>query len=162
MNFVSPPDLQVSAVTSPTSVISGQKIDISYIVKNLGGKTPSDQGSWTDLIYLSTDRVLDLNKDKLLGFVNHSGGLAANAEYSASIQAQISTEMSGTYYVFVVTDPAYYRDGATGSVLEFENDLNNTLAAEQPLLIIQPDPVDLQVSDIVLPAQTKTGEKISH
>ncbi|WP_198080418.1 CARDB domain-containing protein, partial [Acinetobacter calcoaceticus] len=160
INYVSPPDLQVVDVTSPTSVISGQKVDITYKVKNLGGRTPSDQGAWTDLIYLSTDRVLDLSKDKLLGFVDHSGGLAANAEYSASIQAKIPTELNGTYYVFVVTDPAYYRGGATGKVLEFENDLNNTLTSEQPLLIIQPDPVDLQVTDVLLPNQVKTGEKV--
>ena len=161
VNYVSPPDLQVVSVNSPLSVISGQKVDISYVVKNMGGKTPSDQKAWTDLIYISTDRVLDLNKDRLLGYVNHTTGLAAEAEYTASIQAQIPTEMKGTYYVFVITDPAYYRDGATGKVFEFDNDLNNATAALQPLLIIQPDPVDLQVTDIVMPGQVKTGEKLS-
>ncbi|WP_167370367.1 CARDB domain-containing protein [Acinetobacter genomosp. 33YU] len=160
INYVNPPDLQVINISSPKSAISGQKIDITYTVKNIGGKISADQKEWTDLIYLSNDRVLDLNKDKLLGFVNHSGGLATNAEYSASIQAKIPTELNGTYYVFVVTDPAYYRDGATGKVLEFENDLNNTLTSEQPLLITRPDPADLQVTDIMLPASTRIGEKI--
>ena len=161
INYVSPPDLQVKEVISPLSVISGQKFDVSYSVKNTGGKTPDDQKSWVDLIYISSDRVLDLNKDKLLGYVNHSTGLAANAEYSASIQVQIPTDMKGTYYVFVITDPAYYNHGASGTVFEFENDLNNATAALQPLFIIQPDPVDLQVTDIQMPGQVKTGETIT-
>ena len=55
-----PPDLQVTAITAPERVLKGQPIEVRYTVENRGGDTITDQGSWSDLIYVSRDEFLDL------------------------------------------------------------------------------------------------------
>ena len=78
---VTPPDLQVTAVTAVDEVTAGQNFTLHYTVANQGGTTPSDQQRWNDLIYLSKDRFLDVNQDRYIGYLSHGGGLAAGASY---------------------------------------------------------------------------------
>ena len=106
ITLAAPPDLQVTSVTAPEAVFAGQNFMVAYKVENLGGKTPVDQGSWYDMVYLSKDRFLDLNKDRYLGYVQHGGGLAAGGSYTGSLTYTAPRDLEGPYYVFVVTDPA--------------------------------------------------------
>ncbi|MEL6166127.1 MAG: hypothetical protein AAFR37_21085, partial [Cyanobacteria bacterium J06628_3] len=70
-------DLQVTNVkinADNSKAIAGQSFSIDYTVTNLGdGDTPSTQQEWTDLIYLSRDQYLDLDKDIFLNYVDHEG-----------------------------------------------------------------------------------------
>ena len=155
-----PPDLQVTAVAAPDKVIGGQDFSVSYTVSNVGGATPSDQSRWNDLIYLSKDRFLDLDKDRYVGYVQHDGGLTAGGSYGANLTITAPKDLDGPYYVFVITDPTHGPTDA-GSVLEFGNDNNNSGAAAQPMLIQTPPPADLQAQDVVVPTSGNVGDAVN-
>ncbi|MBW8892121.1 MAG: hypothetical protein JF617_08165, partial [Burkholderiales bacterium] len=161
ISLATPPDLQVTTVTAPDAVYAGQDFKVDYKVDNLGGKTPADQGNWYDMVYLSKDRFLDLNKDRYLGYVQHSGGLVAGGSYTGSLTYTAPRDLEGAYYVFVVTDPArIWGSGETGQVLEFGKDDNNNAAAVQPMLINTPPPADLVVTNVVVPPSAKVGDEV--
>ena len=156
-----PPDLQVTQVSAPLTVLAGQAFSVGWTVQNKGGRTPTDQGSWNDLVYLSKDRFLDLNKDRYLGYVAHNGGLLAGGDYTATLNFTAPRDLEGPYYVFVVTDPARaWGGGDAGRVLEFGFDDNNNGAALQPMLIETPPPADLQVTAVQLPASAQVGQTV--
>ncbi|MGA8137346.1 MAG: CARDB domain-containing protein, partial [Pseudomonas gingeri] len=162
ISLATPPDLQVAQVNAPTSVVAGQTLNVDYQVLNAGGATPDDQSNWNDLIYLSLDRFLDINQDRYVGYLSHTGGLAAGASYDGHFSVTAPRDLNGPYYVFVITDPAgAFGSGAYGQVLEFGNDQNNATAAAQPILLQTPPPADLQVSTVSVPAQANVGEPIS-
>ena len=50
-----PSDLVVSNVVVPTQALAGSQIQVKYTVTNLGNG-PTDLSSWTDGIWLATDR----------------------------------------------------------------------------------------------------------
>ena len=66
---------------------------------------------------------------------------------------------SEEYYVFVVTDPP--RNSAIGKVFELDHETNNDRHSDVPMIIELPPPTDLQVTDIVVPANARSGEPIS-
>jgi hypothetical protein len=149
-----PPDLQVARVEAPDKVLAGQSFTVDYQVINAGGDTVSDQSVWNDLIYLSRDRFLDVNKDRYLGYIEHTGGLTAGAAYSGHRTFTAPSDLEGAYYVFVITDPAYaFSAGEFGRVREFGLEQNNAAAADQPILIETPPPADLKVLDVTLPGR---------
>ncbi|HET6719725.1 MAG TPA: CARDB domain-containing protein, partial [Rhodocyclaceae bacterium] len=161
ITLATPPDLQVASVDAPTSVLAGQNFTVNYRVTNAGGKTPSDQTTWNDLVYLSRDRFLDLTHDRYVGYRTHNGALAAGAEYEASLSITAPSGLEGPFYVFVVTDPANTMgDGTFGKVREFGKEQNNSGAALQPILLELPPPADLQVRDIIVPASANVGEAV--
>ncbi|MDP2220720.1 MAG: CARDB domain-containing protein, partial [Hydrogenophaga sp.] len=134
---------------------------MSYEVSNLGGRTPSDQGSWTDMVFLSKDRFLDTSKDFYVGYTSHAGGLDAGGSYSRTLDVTVPRHLEGPYYVFVLTDPSFRGGGgAFGQVREFGFDQNNHLAAAQPVLVEIPPPADLIVTTTSIPARAEVGDDI--
>ena len=85
INLLTPPDLQVTQVSAPSNVLAGQTFSVEYSVVNAGGDTPSDQSLWNDLVYLSKDRFLDVNQDRYVGYLAHSGGLSSGTSYTAQL-----------------------------------------------------------------------------
>jgi hypothetical protein len=161
ITLATPPDLQVAVVNALESVIAGQDFTVNYQVLNAGGNTPGDQGSWNDLIYLSKDRFLDVNKDSYLGYVQHSGGLLAGGTYNGSLTLTAPRNLEGSYYVFVITDPARaWGAGEFGKVREFGKEQNNATAAIQPIIIETPPPADLVAGNVLLPAGARVGDEI--
>ena len=57
------------------------------------------------MIYLSVDQFLDLNSDTYLATVNHTGQLAGGDSYSVNTNIQLPPGLTGSFYVFVDTDP---------------------------------------------------------
>src|SRR3546814_17922200 len=107
-----PPILQLTALAAPERAVRGQKFHLEYTVTNAGGATPSLQGRWDDLIYLSRDPFLDLTSDRYLGSVRHSGGLAADDTYDVALDLAVPTALgTDTYFILVV--PATPRSAAT-------------------------------------------------
>jgi subtilase family serine protease len=152
-----PPDLQVTAVNIPSTAVIGQNFNVSYTVQNKGIGNPT-QTSWSDLIYLSRDKFLDLNSDRYLDTVPHQGGLTAGDSYSVDRTLTVPTDLSGPFYVFVITDPS--RNGQ-GGVFEGGLDNNNSLASTQPLLLEVPPPADLEINNITLPRTALSGDNIT-
>ncbi|MGB6300739.1 MAG: putative Ig domain-containing protein, partial [Rivularia sp. (in: cyanobacteria)] len=154
-------DLQVTDVkinADNSKAIAGQSFTIDYTVTNVDdkGDTPETQQEWTDLIYLSRDKYLDLNKDIFLNYVDHKGGLKAGESYTVTNKTlQIPLNLAGlynneafdsaSYYVFVVTDPT--KTNVRGKVYEGENENNNDKHSDQALIIERPPEVDLVVQN---------------
>ncbi len=154
--------MRVASVLIPDQVLAGQPLTVSYQVINAGGATPPDQANWHDLIYLSRDRNLDLQSDRYLGYRAHTGGLAAGGQYDQTLMVTAPRDLEGTWYVFVVTDPASYgQSGENGRVAEFGDDDNNATTAAQPLLIETLPPADLVVEQVVTPASAGVGETVT-
>ena len=55
------PDLQVTSLSIPERATVGQRFELNYGVTNEGlGDTLRSQNRWSDYIYLSRDKFLDL------------------------------------------------------------------------------------------------------
>ena len=120
VTLATPPDLQVdrprARTTNAGHVFQGQTLDVTYTVTNLGAATPPTMARWDDLIYFSADANLDLKADRYLGMVMHTAGLSGGASYTVTTTVQVPQDLSGPYYLFVITDPP--TDSAIGKVFE--------------------------------------------
>ena len=109
---VGPTNVVLSTVTSPANlvvqpfnvsanVVAGQNLTVTYQFDNQSGNPAT--GSWTDSVYLSTQTTL--NSDSvLLGRVQHTGGVAANGQYTESLTAPVPGLAPDNYYVVVLAD----------------------------------------------------------
>ncbi|MBN8490904.1 MAG: LEPR-XLL domain-containing protein, partial [Burkholderiales bacterium] len=153
-----PPDLRVTALSTDLRAVRGQSFDVAYTVSNLGGSTPAEEAAWDDLIYLSRDNFLDTKADRFIGSIRRTGGLQAGASYEVARSFTVPTDLATeAYYVFVVTDPLRY--GQKGEVFE-SDERNNARASDVPMVIEQPPPTDLVVSNIVVPPSVRSGQPI--
>jgi len=153
-------DLRVTQLSAPERAVSGQMFDLTYTVTNTGSDTPVKQSAWDDLFYLSRDEFLDLRSDRFLGFHRHSGGLAAGAGYDVSRTLDVPRGLTGSFYVFVVTDPLG-SGRPRGDVFEGADELNNATAGAVPMILEQPPPSDLQIEQIVIPSAAQSGDPIT-
>ena len=163
--LTTPPDLQVTSVSAQGPdgsqsghVFAGQSYTVTYTVTNTGaGNTPDTQSTWYDYIYLSRDQFLN-GADIYAGNVRHTGGLQAGDGYTNNISFQTPANLTGPWYVFVITDPP--NPGQTrGNVFE-TNEGNNATPTAVPLLIDQPPPSDLEIATITIPATAQVGDPI--
>lgn len=142
INNLEEPDLTVELTSVPTTTVNfGVPFDVSWVVRNTG-EDPTTS-SWSD-------RYLD--------FVDHTGGLVAGDSYTITKNLRLSNDLTGPYYVFVITDPPQYN--RRGEVFEGGNEGNNATPSAQPLIIELPPPSDLQVDSISLPSSGQTGDPI--
>ena len=90
--------------------------------------------------------------------VEHRGGLAQGDSYTVSETLRAPLDISGSYYVFVVTDPA--RGSGRGKVFEGGFERNNATPNAPPSIFELPPPADLQVEEIVFGGAARSGETI--
>jgi subtilase family serine protease len=146
-----PPDLQVTAVTRPSVVFSGNNIPIAYTVKNKGnGGTRTS--NWYDYIYLSTDSVFN-GSAQLKRTVNHNGALEPDSQYSVSTTIFIPLTSSGRHFVYVVTD-------AVNNVYEHTSEGNNRGASDSMVVKLTPPP-DLVVGNFIMNDTVSNNETVS-
>jgi len=161
------PDLQVTAVTAPQQVTENQTLAVTWTVSNTSpAPTLPGQTTWNDLVYLSVDQYLDLNSDIYLGSVSHTGALAGDAEpendqYTVSETFQLPRGITGPYYVIVITDPIANPTTFPRGMVYEENENNNSLPSALPVIINQPPPADLVVTNIQVPATGQTGQPVT-
>ncbi|MDM9385689.1 CARDB domain-containing protein [Chlorogloeopsis sp. ULAP01] len=152
-------DLQVTSIKIPERATTGQTFNLEYTVTNNGaGDTPIRQSKWRDLIYLSRDEFLDLQADRYLGYFEHTDGLKALSSYTVNKTLTLPVDLTGPYYVFVITDAP--QNNVRGQVFEGNNEGNNAKPSAQPLILQLPPPADLQVDEITIPATAKSGDSI--
>ncbi len=101
------PDFAISSFNAPTIGDSGDDIEVSYTVSNIGTGALLN-GSWNDRIVLSSDNILGNSDDQTLP-VNpsgaYNGGLSKGQSYSADgLLVTIPESAHGNYYLFVQTD----------------------------------------------------------
>ena len=144
-------DLTVSNVSAPTLATSGGQLTVGWKVTNNGAATPNVP--IYDSVYLSFDQVFDPSTDIYLGSVTYNGGLAAGASYTQNAALPLRSGLSGTFYVFVVTN--------TNNNLPEQNTTNNTAFAAQTVQIQLSPPADLVAGAVTIPASAVAGENIS-
>ncbi|MFN0129107.1 MAG: RHS repeat-associated core domain-containing protein [Verrucomicrobiales bacterium] len=97
-----PVDLELSDVTvTPTPPVAGEPMTVLWKGRNTTG-TPLI-GDWIDGVYLSPDPFWNIT-DIRLGAVPHTGGLAANGEYAASLPVNVPGVIPGTYHLVIKAD----------------------------------------------------------
>lgn len=161
IDLTPPPDLQVTSIIAPERATVGQQLSLSYTVKNEGpGATPTRQSSWQDRIYLSRDKFLDTQRDRYLASVPRNNGLEAGGSYTVNQTIDLPSDLTGAYYVFVVTDPAQ-QQSPRGNVFEGSAEGNNSTASNQPVILALAPPSDLEVSTIKIPQGAKSGESVT-
>jgi len=141
------PDLIVQSATAPSGAFSGQQISISWEIKNTGSGG-TGMGQWTDVAFLSTDQTLNQNLDTYLGGVANFSALASTEVYANSATFTLPQGISGTYYIFIVTDPYSY-------ILEADDNNNSGVSAAVTVQLTPPP--DLQVTAIVPPNNPFSG-----
>ncbi|MBR4536764.1 MAG: fibronectin type III domain-containing protein [Bacteroidales bacterium] len=95
-------DLQLTQLEGPDVLQWGQTATYTLHVRN-NTSLPTLASSWDDVIYLSTDDVLQ-NSDRLMQSVRHTTVLEGGAEYEVEIQVTIPYGTSSTAYLIAITD----------------------------------------------------------
>ena len=104
------PELHVDSI-SHSELIGGGTAYISWTVKN-DGTVPTPDGSiWYDRVWLSPEPKVDVSNGSpiLLGTFPNVSALAPGEYYSRTEEVNIPLQLSGDYYLFVITD-AYEAD----------------------------------------------------
>ncbi len=134
-------DLNVSLVTVDPTAKTGQNVEVSWIVRNVGANSISND--FQDALFLSADQTLDAS-DTLLATVPHVGSLAAGSLYAGHADVTLPAVTSGDYFVIVQTDRRYQVPHET-------NRANNVLTSLSPTTVTLP----------VLPLATPTASQFS-
>ena len=146
-----PADLLIGVVNVPASAGTGRPVDLSWRVTNQG-TAATDQDSWTDVVYLSSDA--NAGNDIWLGNFPHTGRLNAGESYSQVKTLTLPVDLTaGQYWIFVVTD-------ANNQVSEPGAENNNTTASQSPMNVTLSPVPDLAAQDISGPASASTGQPI--
>ncbi|MBE9038460.1 CARDB domain-containing protein [aff. Roholtiella sp. LEGE 12411] len=100
INFAGP-DFIVESATAPISAAFGETISVSWTVKNQGN-SPALAYYWSDVVYLSTDDVLDDNDVSVkYASVENNTSLAAGASYTVTEDITLPNSLSSNsnYYL---------------------------------------------------------------
>jgi hypothetical protein len=111
------PDLQVTSISMPTAVKTGQTVSAMFTVTNhgLGAAT----GSWVDRVYVSTD--VTLGSDDVLVSTQAGEALDVGEAYNRVVSFAAGNYV-GPVYLIVVSDP-------NGALEELSNGNNQALGS---------------------------------
>ena len=147
------PDLIVSNIIAPATIMAGKKIDLSWTVRNEG--IGEAGGRWRDDIYFSEVSNPDAELIPLTSFnYDAGGGLDAGKSYTRLEKIAIPGELQGLYRVVVKTN-------TSNSLYEGSNPLNNTTIDDTTLQINLPPRPDLQVESLIAPNKVSAGGTIA-
>ena len=145
------PNLRVTSVTPPPTAFSSQQTVVEWVVTNVGNGA-TNASRWYDLVYLSTDDVLD-DQDSYLGYAANASYLNAGESYSTSLTVTLPRGFSGPYRFIVVADGYQY-------VFEHLSENDNSRAGAVTNVELTPPP-DLQVTNVNVPAQAFSGQPLN-
>lgn len=149
-----PPDLVIpNALAAPATANAGTPVAVSFTVRNQGAfdATPA----WYDKIYLSSDQTLNTTTDTALATIYRSASLGAGLQYTVNTSVNIPACLSGTYYLFALTDSG-------NQIFEFDMKVNAEAnnSSQPKQLQITNTPPDLQVTTVVNPANGTAGQPV--
>ncbi len=137
-----PPDLLVTQITNPALTFSGQTINMTYTVANLGSGATTES-VWKDEIYLLPAAGNSNGISALLATKTHIGALQVDSQYVVNLAVLIPANISDNYQLRVTTD---YKD----DVFEFASENNNLLLGSVFEVVLTP-PADLVPDSLVVP-----------
>ena len=137
-----PPDLLVTNMTTPAITFSGETINMTYTVKNLGDGITTNS-IWKDEIRLQPAPNNPNGLTTILATKTHIGHLLPDSSYVVNLSVGIPANIFGDYQVRVYTDSKL-------DVYEFASEGNNTLLSTIIQVVLTP-PVDLVPDSLVVP-----------
>jgi hypothetical protein len=152
VNLTPPPDLRVLSIIAPANGFSGEEIEVSWSVKNLGtGSTVTEV--WWDGIYVSPDSIFRDSSARAIGAFEHTGALLADSGYSLTKTVKLPNATYGKYYLFVKTD-------CYNNVYENVWESNNKTRTDSIWIALTPPP-DIVVTSIQVPLTGNSGQPLS-
>ncbi|MEJ7862508.1 MAG: CARDB domain-containing protein [Pyrinomonadaceae bacterium] len=148
-----PPDLIVPAVNAPATGTAARNVTVSWTVRNQGAFDAAP--SWFDRIYLSDDAVFSPTTDTPLATVARGVLVAAGQEYNATAEVRLPSCISGTKYIFVMTD-------SLNQIFEYDPQANaeQNNASTARTIAISMVPADLRVTSVSNPNVGNAGQPI--
>ena len=144
--------LVVTSVTLEGALTSGQEVRVHWTVENRGDG-PTTTAAWNDAVFRSRDLTFDSGEDLFLGYAPHDGVVAPGAGYSAAVTVGVPLGIAGPHFLFVVVDrgASNFEEGVV---------LDNQRATDGAFDVRLPEPADLVVERIDVPAEAFLGEAI--
>jgi WD40 repeat protein/subtilase family serine protease len=139
-------DVTVEGVDAPSEATAGLTAEIVWTVRNLGSE--ATYRAWSDVVILSRDLLLDPT-DPVVGSYWHTTPLGAGESRTVRFTIQVPANLTGPYYVFVVTD---YRNE-----LSETDERNNVGVDTQAMVITVAPPADLVVESMSVPGVGSPG-----
>ncbi|MBE9039163.1 CARDB domain-containing protein, partial [aff. Roholtiella sp. LEGE 12411] len=143
-------DLVVASVDAASTGISSQLFNVTWTVSN-DGAASTGSSSWYDAFYLSRDQFFDRSSDTYIGYKTRTEDLAAGASYTDTTSFRIPQGFSGPFYVFAVADSG-------NNINELSGELNNVGYDANSTEISLPQPSDLVIGTITIPANAVPGQ----
>jgi len=160
-----PADLRVTSVVPQTQGFSGEQITVQWTVQNFDNTVYPGTRYWTDLIYVSPDATFIPYRATQIGSFPHSNQqpLGSGASYTQHGQVTLPRGISGTRYIYVITDPYPDSFGFIDRGTQAYEGINehNNLSAGAPLTVAYREP-DLKVTSLTVPATPSvSGQSVS-
>ncbi|AFY47683.1 CARDB domain-containing protein,putative collagen-binding protein,Calx-beta domain-containing protein,subtilase family protease [Nostoc sp. PCC 7524] len=149
---ITAPNLVITSVTAPTTAITGQSIDLTWVVTNQGAAPTSIDNSWYDYIYFSRNDILGDDDDVYITNIWSSdyASLPLNPAENYTVEQSVflPSEALGSGYLLFATDRWEYQ----GESHETDNVFAQAIDIAAP---------DLIVSAATAPPSGVVGEIIS-
>ncbi len=166
------PDLQVTDLVLPASMVAGEPIEVVATITNTGLRATA-VASWKDALLLSTDPSLD-SLDYLLVSEQHDGVLQPGESYDVVFHGTLPQGIEGDFYLLAFADTSVgirrsifsnigtgllgVGGSGTGAVDELGGEGNNVrVAAANVTPALAPD---LRVIEIGLPERATRGQLV--
>ncbi len=144
------PDLTVENVTVPAVVEAGKPTTVTWTLHNQG--TAATAGGWWDAVYLSTDPSYS-SGDIYVGEFYTNTPIAAGATLERSVNVNIPTSRTGTWYVVVRGDAYDYLE-------EYDKENNNNAASASTVNVVVATE-DLTPTVVSAPAAATFGQAVT-
>lgn len=137
-----PPDLFVTEVTTPTIAFSGETVNITYEVANIGDGVTTDS-IWNDRIELVPAAGNPNTQSFVVLTKSHNGLLYPDEDYLVQTPVQLPQNIYGDYQLRVITD-------FNNDVFEFASEHNNQTFSPIFEIVLTP-PADLVPDSLDVP-----------
>lgn len=149
------PDLKLSELKTPETVLTGISYPVEWRVKNIGRQ--GAHAEWSDAVYLSSDTIWQPKSDIYLSSYFGKHSLDSGMTYFDSRKVEIPESISGQYYWIVVTD--YSPNGKPLTNSGDQNRANNY--SVKPVVITLNTTPDLYITNLKTPEEGISGQPVT-
>ncbi len=152
-------DIAITEVQAlPDTIWSGMDLNIQFRIANIGSGVVSGI-PWNDAIYFSYDSIWSNSAQKLAELIRTTT-LLPGADYMRNMQVTLPQGISGSIYLYAVTDPAFKTND-----LDTTNNIVRLTSAgfeegDSTVVFLSPSP-DLVVSQVTCPTNAIGGQPLT-
>lgn len=136
-----PSDLVVSSLSFPSMAMVGELFDVTWSIKNEGANPAT--GVMRELIYFSTDSVLDVSDPTLSAPLSRSISLVPGASASKMYSSPTPGLPLGEYHIIVATD-------VLDNIFESNEGNNIRISPEKVMVTLQELPIGVLTPDTLM------------